>query len=161
MLKIELLKENEIPAVIKLIKKTAKISFPAYYPNSSIEYVINGFDYEKIKKRAELTHFYVVKDDDKVIGCGAIGPYYDSETESSLFNIFVDPDYQHQGVGSLIMNTLENDEYFIRANRIEIPASFVAVPFYKKFGYNHKNNELIYEDGHIKLEKFNKKEKDK
>ena len=59
------------------------------------------------------------------------------------------------------MNTLENDEYYIRANRIEIPASMLAIPFYKKFGYKHKNNELIYEDGHFKLEKFNNNKKGK
>ena len=160
MFKIELLKEDEIPAVQKLIEKTVKISFPPYYPSVSIDYVIKSFDFEGIKERAKFTHFYVVKDNEKIIGCGAIGPYWDRETESSLFNIFVDPDYQRQGVGTLIMNTLENDEYFLRAIRIEIPASMLAIPFYKKFGYNHKNNELIYEDGHFKLEKFNNK-KDK
>lgn len=161
MFNIELLKENDISSVQKLIEKTVKISFPPYYPDISIKYVIESLNYEGIKKIAEFTHFYVVKNNDKIIGCGAIGPYCDSKTESSLFNIFVDPDYQHQGIGTLIMNTLENDEYYIRANRIEIPASMLAIPFYKKFGYKHKNNELIYEDGHFKLEKFNNNKKGK
>jgi acetyltransferase, GNAT family len=28
---------------------------------------------------------------------------------------------------------LEKDEYFLRAKRIEVPASITAVPFYKKW----------------------------
>lgn len=36
------------------------------------------------------------------------------------------------------METLEQDDYFFRAKRIEIPASITAVKFYKKFGYDYK-----------------------
>ena len=31
----------------------------------------------------------------------------------------------------------------------------VAIPFYKKMGYEFKNGELIYSDGHFAMEKFN------
>ena len=34
----------------------------------------------------------------------------------------------------------EQDELFLRADRIEIPASITAVDFYKKRGYDYKNN---------------------
>jgi len=30
----------------------------------------------------------------------------------------------------------------------------VAIPFYKKMGYEHKNGELNYDDGHFAMEKF-------
>lgn len=45
---------------------------------------------------------------------------------------------------------------FLRADRIEIPASITAVEFYRKQGYEYKNgiNELD-EEGHYRLEKFN------
>lgn len=159
MISIKLLNDNDILDVQKMIAKTVNICFPPYYPKVSVDYVTESLNYEGIKNRSKFTHFYVVKDDNKVIGCGAIGPYWDSKTESSLFNIFVDPDYQRQGIGTLIIKTLENDEFFKNANRIEVPAAFSAIPFYKKFGYTHKNNQLIYDDGNIKLEKYNKKDK--
>ena len=98
----------------------------------------------------------VIEENKRIIACGAIGPYYDSKTESSLFTIFVDSEYQGKGYGRKIIETLEQDEYFLRAERIEIPASMSAIPFYRKMGYEHKNGELIFHDGHFALEKFNK-----
>ena len=63
-----------------------------------------------------------MEDEGRIIATGAIGPYWGKEDESSLFTIFVLPEYQGKGVGRLIMDTLEKDEYALRAKRIEIPA---------------------------------------
>ncbi len=156
-MEIRLIKEDEIQDVYNLIKKTVQISFKTYYPQSSIDYVIESLSPETLKRRSGWTHFYIIKDCDQIVACGAIGPYWDSQTESGLFNIFVDPDHQGKGYGRKLMQTLEADEYALRADRIEIPASLVAIPFYRKMGYKHKNDELIFEDGHIKLEKYTKK----
>ena len=147
-------KQNEINDVVELIKTCIEKSFTEFYPEQKIKDLIKKLDYNAMKERETWTHFYVAKIENKIVGCGAIGPYWDSETESCLFNIFVDPNYQRQGIGKKIVETLEQDEYFLRANRIEVPAAIHAVPFYKKLGYNHKNGELIYDDGHFALEKF-------
>ena len=152
---IEKLKESDIPELRKMIQFTCEECFKLYYPQSIIQKTINALNEDGIKNRASWTHFYVVKENNKIIGCGAIGPYWGSETESSLFTIFVDPAMQGKGIGKQIIKTLEQDEYFIRAKRIEIPASLFAIPFYIKMGYKHKNGELIFENDNIKLEKFN------
>ena len=81
-----------------------------------------------IIERASWTHFYVFRDEETIIATGAIGPYWDSLTESS-FHYFVLSEYQGRGIGKLIINTLEDDEFYKRASRIEIPASITAVPF--------------------------------
>ena len=79
------------------------------------------------------THFYVAEELDIIIGCGAIGPYWGKKDEISLFTVFVLPEYQRKGVGRTIIETLERDEFFLRAKRIEIPASITGVPFYLKW----------------------------
>ena len=56
-----------------------------------------------------------------------------------MFTIFVLPEYQGKGIGRKIIETLEQDEYFLRAKRVEIPASITATPFYLKMGYTYKN----------------------
>lgn len=155
---IKIIEEYEIEQTSKMIENAVRFSqFAKFYPQCSLDYVVESLDYEGIKKRMTWTHFYVLKDEDKVIGCGAIGPYWDSETESCLFSIFVDSDYQGRGLGKMIVKVLEQDEFFKRAKRIEVPASMSVIPFYRKLGYEHKNGELIYEDGHFALEKFNNK----
>jgi GNAT superfamily N-acetyltransferase len=97
----------------------------------------------------------VVCRNQNIVGCGAIGPYWGSQTESSLFNIFVHPDYQGRGLGRKIIETLEQDEYFLRANRVEIPASITACQFYRKMGYDYKNGQSEPDEGLLyRLEKF-------
>ena len=108
-------------------------------------------------ERRENGHMYVICDDGKIIACGAIAGYWGSETESILLTIFVHPDYQGQGVGRKLIETLESDEYFLRAERVEIPASVTAVGFYQKMGYDYKNGiSTPDEEQHVRLEKFRK-----
>ena len=150
--------ENDYQKTADMIARSVSYSaFAKFYPQASIDYIKETLNAKGVEKRASWTHFYVIEENDIIIACGAIGPYWDSLTESSLFSIFVDSDYQGQGYGRKIIETLEEDEYFKRAERIEIPASMSALPFYRKMGYEHKNGELIYDDGHFALEKFNKK----
>lgn len=53
------------------------------------------------------------------------------------------------------IETLEKDEFFLRAKRVEIPASITATPFYLKMGYNYKNGiTLPDEEGLLRLEKY-------
>lgn len=126
--------------VSNLIRKTISISNIKDYPKELMDALIAVETPEHVLERASWTHFYVVIDEDEIIGCGAIGPYWGKEDESSLFTIFVLPDYQGKGVGRRIVETLENDEYGLRAHRIEIPASITGVPFYLKMGFKFKNS---------------------
>ena len=90
-----------------------------------------------------------------IVGTDSISSYWGSETESILLTIFVLPEYHSKGIGSKIIETLEQDELFLRANRIEIPASITATEFYRKFGYNYKNGvKELDEEHHFRLEKF-------
>ena len=155
---IRLITEKDYKKVADMIARSVSNSaFTKFYPKQSIEYIKESLNEDGVRERASWTHFYVIEKDNEIIACGAIGPYYDSKTESSLFSIFVDAKNQGLGFGRKIIETLEKDEYFTRAKRIEIPASMSAIPFYRKMGYEHKNGELIYDDGHFSLEKFNQK----
>lgn len=147
--------ETDAQEVSTLISTTLMITNIKDYSQDAIEKMVSAQKPENVLERASWTHYYVVVEDEKIIGCGAIGPYWGKEDESSLFSIFVSPEYQGKGIGREIIQTLEQDEYFSRAKRIEIPASITAVSFYHKFGYTYKNgtNEPD-EEGLCRLEKF-------
>jgi len=128
------------------------------YSIAYIEKDLQSLKANDLIERAKQFHCYVIEnyDDGVIIGGGSIGPFWGSKTESSLFNIFVDPEYQRNGLGKMIINTLEMDEYFLRASRIEIPASKTALPFYQKMGYDFKNGiDEIDSEELYRLEKFN------
>ena len=148
-------KESDAEAVSQLIRTTVSISNKKDYPEDLMDQLIEIETPEHVLQRAGWTHFYVVEDNEQIIGCGAIGPYWGKEDESSLFTIFVLPDHQGKGVGRKIMETLESDEFFLRAKRIEIPASITGVPFYLKMGYHYKDDISEPDEEHlIRMEKF-------
>lgn len=147
--------EKDAEEVSVLIIKTLRTTNIKDYSKEYIENDVKMFSPSHIIERAGWTHFYVVCDKDVIVGCGAIGPYWGKEDESSLFNIFVTPEYQGKGVGRTIIETLEKDEFFLRAKRVEIPASITACEFYKKMGYTYKNGiDVIDEEQLYRLEKF-------
>lgn len=152
-------RKEDANAVSELIIKTIRISNIKDYPEDLMEELVKTETPEKVIGRASWTHSYVVEDNGKIIACGSIGPYWGKEDESSLFTIFVLPEYQGKGVGRLIVETLEKDEYGLRAVRIEIPASITGLPFYRKLGYDFKGGNDKIDDEHLyRLEKFKKRE---
>ena len=125
------------------------------YPADEMERLVESYSAEKIRTLASSAHTYVACDGDIVIGTGSITGYWSSETESVLLTIFVLPEYQRKGIGSRIVQALESDGYFLRANRIEIPASITACEFYIKMGYCFKGSKKKLDDeGQYKMEKF-------
>ena len=146
---------SDADEVSELIIKTLRTTNIKDYSAEYIENDVKIFTPEGVIERAGWTHFYVISDNESIVGCGAIGPYWGKEDESSLFNIFVLPEYQGRGVGRKIIETLEKDEYFLRAKRVEIPASITACEFYKKMGYTYKNGiDVVDEEQLLRLEKF-------
>ena len=125
---------NDAKTVAKVVAQTLRESNSADYSQEYLENDIHRMPAEFFIEKAQQTHFYVFCDDQKIIGTGAIGSYWGSSTEFSLFDIFVLPQYQGQGIGRLIIETLEQDVYFKRADRVEIPASITGLNFYRHMG---------------------------
>ena len=154
-MKIRRFQEKDAAEVSALIATTLRTTNIRDYSPEYIEKDVRALQPENILERAGWTHFYVVCDGEKIVGCGAIGPFWGKTDESSLFTIFVLPDYQGQGIGRKIIQTLEKDAYFFRAKRIEIPASITAAPFYRKMGYDYKNGvDTPDDEGLLRMEKF-------
>ncbi|MCE4956428.1 GNAT family N-acetyltransferase [Macrococcoides caseolyticum] len=152
---ISFFKEDDATEIKQLIHRAMLETNIQDYSLESLKEDMKAIDEAMLIHRASFTHFYVFRDGSKIIGTGAIGPYWDSLTESSLFTIFVLPEYQGKGLGRLIIETLEQDEFYMRARRVEVPASITAVNFYKKFGYEVKPGVTgPDEEGIIRMEKY-------
>ena len=154
-MEIRLFTPEDADETARLIATTLRTSNSKDYSPQYIENTIASLSPEVLIRRAGEGHMYVVCHGSRIIGCGAIAGYWGSTAESILLTIFVMPEYQGKGIGRQIIDTLERDEFFLRANRIEIPASITAVGFYRKMGYDYKSgvpqpdSEQLY-----RLEKF-------
>ena len=147
-------RDTDAQAVSDLVVTTIRISNIKDYPAELMEELAKTQTPEHVLQKAGWTHFYVAEENEQIIGCGAIGPYWNKEDESSLFTIFVHPAHQGKGIGRAIVQTLERDEYALRAKRIEIPASATGLPFYQKMGYTFKNGIDTMDEEHLyRLEK--------
>lgn len=161
MLKVRKYIDGDEIEISKIIEKDLTKENIKDYKKVFIDNLINTLNQEFIKQRAKKFHCYVVTDENKIIGVGMIGPYWDSETESSFFTIFINPEYKGKGIGRIIIETLESDIYYKRADRIEIPASITALSFYRHFGFGFKINDkvkgnIVDDEGEYRLEKYPK-----
>ncbi|MEG2087601.1 MAG: GNAT family N-acetyltransferase, partial [Angelakisella sp.] len=148
-------KEEDAEKVSELVCRNLIEINGKEYPLAEMEQLAEGYHPDKIKSIASHAHMYVVTEDARIVGTGAIGSFCGSETESMLLTIFVLPEYHGTGVGTAIIKALEQDELFYRANRIELPSSKTACKFYEKMGYHYKNGEKVLdEDGLYPMEKF-------
>ena len=143
--------------ICDIVKKDVLAENIKDYSKEYIQHLIHTHNEDLIVQRAKAFHVYVLTDNEKIVGVGMIGPYWDSMTESSFFTIFIDPEYKGQGLGRRIIETLEDDEYYKRADRVEIPASITAVEFYKHFGYGFKKlGNIVDNEGMYRMEKYPK-----
>lgn len=111
----------------------------ADYPESEIREMLELYSVSGVLRRGEESHMYVACGEAGILGCGAIGAYEGREDESILLTIFVLPAFQKRGIGRRIMETLEADEYFLRAARVEVHSSITAHGFYRDMGYRYIN----------------------
>lgn len=146
--------ETDAEAVRDIIRRGLREIDGKDYPAEQIEEYCRDFTVEKIRAQAQAAHTYVAVSGEQILGTGSIAPYWGSESESILLTIFVLPEQIGRGVGTAIVRALEADEFFVRANRIEIPSSITAVGFYRKMGYAPKNGTEPDEEGLVRMEKF-------
>ena len=150
--------EQDAEKIVNLIRRNFLEVNVKDYGEDAMKALAEHHDVNWFKQVASYANVYVFCIEDEVIGVGSISSFWGSLTESILLTIFVLPELHGNGIGKFIIETLEQDELFLRADRIEIPASITATEFYRKQGYDYKNGvKELDDEGHYRLEKFNVK----
>lgn len=147
--------EKDLDEVLNLIHRNSIEINARDYGLEFMKKFVDICDANWLRKRASFCHMYVAEENGRIVGVGGISSYFGSLTESIILNVFVLPECHGIGIGRKIVQTLENDEYGVIANRIEVPASITAKDFYYKLGYNYKNGvEELDEEKHYRMEKM-------
>jgi GNAT superfamily N-acetyltransferase len=95
-----------------------------------------------------LEGIVVAVDDDRVIGFGGI----DIRAKEQLRWIYLLPEFQRGGVGSKILNELENVAWRSGLQAIRLHAAPAAVDFYSKRGYTRVPDQQRFGHDHEGVE---------
>jgi putative acetyltransferase len=96
-------------------------------------------------------NYFVALEDDEIVGVAG----YQSES-GTVGGIFVDPDFKGSGIGSKLIDRIEDDAKREGLETMETLASLEAVDFYKKNGYKvteEKKHDIEGKDIGIKVMK--------
>ena len=146
--------DRDAEKVSAVIERALRVSNAPDYPPETIREMIELYSAANLTEQAGGEHLYVLRDGEDVIGCGGIAPYMGRRTESILVTVFILPEYQGRGLGRALMETLEGDAYFLRAERVVIHSSITARDFYLRMGYRYQDGVgTPDEEGCVHMEK--------
>lgn len=152
--KIRRFQERDAAETSAVIERALRISNAPDYPAEIIQEMVELYSAANLTEQAENEHLYILRAGEEIAGCGGIAPHMGSGTESILVTIFVLPEYQGRGAGRRLMETLERDEYFLRAGRVVVHSSITARDFYLRMGYRFSDGVgTPDEEGCIRMEK--------
>lgn len=129
----------DLESVKELINRTIDVCYNGYYCNE----VMNYFDMYNwdgnILKAARDGYIVVVETQGKIVGTGSI-------IGEVVLRVFVDPGYQRQGLGKMIMSELERQAATNGVKVARLRALANARKFYESLGYVTVDKGLVKVD---------------
>ena len=110
-------------------------------------------DSEKDELENESFHIMACGENDNVIAVGRL--HFINETEAQIRYMAVEPEHTNQGIGTLILNALEEISRQGYRTTIILDARELSVNFYEKQGYNivKKSHVLFDSIQHYEMNK--------
>lgn len=133
------------------------------YGKEMIDRISIHFTENEIKKNfPNRVKCYVALKDGKVVGTASIDKLKDingvkvedDEKKYIILTVFINLENQHQGIGKLLIQKIEEYASQIGAVELLIPSSIYGCEFYKKLGYDYYNGiKELNKDGQYILSK--------
>ncbi|MFL0194088.1 GNAT family N-acetyltransferase [Clostridium sp. WILCCON 0269] len=141
-------KLDDVNKLLHIIHRCVEEVNSKNYESWEIKKFLNGFNTEWLNDIVFNRHSYSVKYNGEIIGMGAVSRDASQENQSYFTAIFINPDYHKRGIGKKLIRFLEQDEWCLNSNLIEVPSSKSSHKFYHKLGYEYRTNPPVFkEDG--------------
>ena len=141
---------SDLCAVKKLIRRTINTCYSPVYPREVINYFHDYHDNENILKDAKEGYTIVVKSNNRLIGTGTI-------VGNHIWRVFINPTFQKQGFGKLIMQKLEAKAISNKISLVELNASLPSKKFYDALGYTTAEKTFLKVENDKKLNYYKMK----
>lgn len=111
----------------KRIMELLKLNIPEYFSPEEEEDLIDYLD-------NHADNYYVIEDDNVIVGCGGFNLSEDGETGKISWDIF-DPQSQGKGYGSVLTKfRIQRIKEIEGVKIVSVRTSQLVYPFYEKFG---------------------------
>lgn len=140
-----------VDIIRNILHTTIKSVYPQYYPNEVVDFFCEHHSAEHVKDGIATGRMGVLTDGEIFVGTGC---YYENE----ITGVYVLPEYQGKGYGTMIMDHLEK-EILNNHDTVLLDASLAAVFLYEHRGYKTIGHGKYDLENGVKLvyEKMEKK----
>lgn len=119
---------SDLNDIRKLIVDTIDACYPVAYPPEAVDFFKRHHSLEKLRQAAAKDTIIVLEIDGKIVGTGTL-------EEGYITRVFVNPQFQGQGLGKAIMDALEAKAAERGLKVVKIHASLPSLEFYWSRGY--------------------------
>ena len=128
---------KDVPSILTLIQDTIRTVYPRYYLPGIVDYFLDWHSRERVAAAVEAGQVAVLLDGGRLVGTG-------SREGNYIGRLFVLPECQGRGWGSLILARLEAEAAKEKHTAVWLSASLPAVCLYDRRGYRtveHRREE--------------------
>ena len=118
---------GDAEAVYEIVLRALRETNARDYPASVIDRLVLTLP-EGVASKLEEWHAYVAVVDGRIVGTGSLNG-------KTVRAVFVHPDYQGCGIGTKLMDAVENAANVQSVSTLTVPSSITAQPFYAKRGF--------------------------
>ncbi len=139
---VRLFEADDADQVAALIRRTLLTSNAADYPESDLEVLAEWYSARGLLSRLDYATRAVAVDraSGVIVGTAA-------RRENKIEGFFVDPDWQHRGVGGTLLTALESDARAHAMRGLWLESSLTAVAFYTAHGFESVGEPRDLGDG--------------
>ncbi len=131
---IRLIEERDLERVSALIQNTLLVSNLADYDLEIVGNLQGSFAPDQLRSLARKRSIYIFEQAGLLLG--TIGLEGDK-----VYNFFVSPDRQGSGIGSELLNYVENRARAEGRRKLNVDSSLTAVSFYRRKGYRRTGEQ--------------------
>lgn len=128
MIEIREFKDQDALEASDLIRKTLSEENSKFYPVSVIKFMVNEFTPRFLVELSKEREFFVAIEKSKILGTITLIKDY-------IGTVFVNPDYHGKGIGTKLMEAIENLAKERKIEELRLNSSINAVDFYEKLCY--------------------------
>ncbi len=128
MIQIRKYKKEDCYEISEIIKECLINVNSKDYPKTVIDFMIDHFSPQQIDEYGKINICLVAVENEKIIGTISLN-------KNVIYTTFVHPAYYGKGIGSSLLEKLEEIASGKGYKELHVPASLSAVDFYKKCGF--------------------------